>query len=122
MVRSDRLVAFRSVRQSGSSAGCRRSTTRHGSSQAPRTRAVPSCASALLDLPRHIEPCLPGSGAGRTRTRDRGTIGETIRRRYCNDGWWPTTPEVGLFNPDTMRTTRYRYRGAAIPTPWVAKG
>jgi RNA-directed DNA polymerase len=41
-----------------------------------------------------------------------------IRRRYCNGEWWPTTPEIGLFNPAKMRTTRYRYRGTAIPTPW----
>ena len=44
---------------------------------------------------------------------------KTIRRRYCNGGWWPTTTEIALFNPDTMRTTRYRYRGTAIPTPWA---
>ena len=46
----------------------------------------------------------------------------TIRHRYCNGRWWPTTPEIGLFNPDKMRTTRYRYRGTAIPTPWPATG
>jgi RNA-directed DNA polymerase len=43
--------------------------------------------------------------------------GEDIRR-YCDGGWWPTTSEIGLFNPANMRTTRYRYRGTAIPTPW----
>jgi RNA-directed DNA polymerase len=43
-----------------------------------------------------------------------------IRHRYCNGGWWPTTPDIGLFNPAEMRTTRYRYRGTAIPTPWPA--
>jgi RNA-directed DNA polymerase len=45
-----------------------------------------------------------------------------IRRRYCNGGWWPATPEIGLLNPHTVRTTRYRYRGTAIPTPWPAHG
>ena len=47
---------------------------------------------------------------------------KTIRRRYCNGEWWPTIPEIALFNPDTMRTTRYRYRGTAIPTPWPTTG
>lgn len=45
---------------------------------------------------------------------------KTISRRYCNHGWWPTTPEIRLFNPDTMRTTRYRYPGTASPSPWPA--
>jgi hypothetical protein len=26
---------------------------------------------------------------------------------------------VTLFNPGAVRTTRYRYRGAAIPSPWA---
>ena len=54
------------------------------------------------------------------RRKHRRITVKTIRRRYCNGGWWPTTPEIGLFNPDKMRTTRYRYRGTAIPTPWTA--
>jgi RNA-directed DNA polymerase len=54
------------------------------------------------------------------RRKHRRITVKTIRRRYCNRGWWPTTPEIGLFNPDTMRTTRYRYRGTAIPSPWPA--
>ena len=41
-----------------------------------------------------------------------------LRRRYCPDGWWPAEDGVTLFNPDAVRTTRYRYRGAAIPSPW----
>ena len=41
-----------------------------------------------------------------------------LRRRYCGGGWWPADGEVTLFNPGKVRTTRYRYRGAAIPTPW----
>jgi RNA-directed DNA polymerase len=56
------------------------------------------------------------------RRKHRRITVKTIRRRYCNGGWWPTTPEIALFNPDTMRTTRYRYRGTAIPTPWAATG
>ena len=30
----------------------------------------------------------------------------------------PATPEVTLFDPAKVRTIRYRYRGAKIPTPW----
>ena len=56
------------------------------------------------------------------RRKHRRITVKTIRRRYCNGGWWPTTPEIGLFNPDKVRTTRYRYRGTAIPTPWPAAG
>jgi RNA-directed DNA polymerase len=43
-----------------------------------------------------------------------------LRRRYCQGGWWPSDGEVTLFNPARTRTTRYRYRGAAIPTPWAS--
>jgi RNA-directed DNA polymerase len=56
------------------------------------------------------------------RRKHRRITVKSIRRRYCNGGWWPTTPEIALFNPETMRTTRYRYRGTAIPTPWSATG
>jgi RNA-directed DNA polymerase len=56
------------------------------------------------------------------RRKHRRITVKTIRRRYCNGGWWPATPEIGLFNPDKVRTTRYRYRGNAIPTPWPATG
>jgi RNA-directed DNA polymerase len=56
------------------------------------------------------------------RRKHRRITVKTIRRRYCNGGWWPTTPEIGLFNPEKMRTTRYRYRGTAIPNPWPATG
>jgi RNA-directed DNA polymerase len=40
-------------------------------------------------------------------------------RRYL-PGWRPTDGEVTLFNPARVRTTRYRYRGAKIATPWEA--
>lgn len=56
------------------------------------------------------------------RRKHRRITIKTIRRRYCNGGWWPVTTEIALFNPDKMRTTRYRYRGAAIPAPWPARG
>jgi RNA-directed DNA polymerase len=43
-----------------------------------------------------------------------------LRQRYCHGGWWPSEGSVALFDPGRMRTTRYRYRGAAIPTPWAS--
>ncbi len=41
-----------------------------------------------------------------------------LRRRFCSDGWWPADGDVILFNPSAVRTTRYRYRGTKIPSPW----
>jgi RNA-directed DNA polymerase len=43
-----------------------------------------------------------------------------LRRRYL-PGWWPTQDETRLFKPDTVAIVRYRYRGTAIPSPWVTK-
>jgi RNA-directed DNA polymerase len=43
-----------------------------------------------------------------------------LRRRYCAGGWWPSDNGVRLFNPGSVKTETYRYRGAAIPTPWTA--
>ena len=56
------------------------------------------------------------------RRKHRRSTVKDIRRRYCGGRWWPTTAERTLFNPATVRTTRYRYRGAVIPTPWTAAG
>jgi len=33
-------------------------------------------------------------------------------------GWWPTDGAVVLYNPASVRITRYRWRGLKIPTPW----
>jgi RNA-directed DNA polymerase len=41
-----------------------------------------------------------------------------LRRRYL-PGWWPTDGSVVLANPEKVTIIRYRYRGAAIPTPWI---
>ena len=41
-----------------------------------------------------------------------------LQRRYLNR-WWPQQDGVVLFSPDKVAVTRYRYRGAAIPTPWA---
>ena len=45
-----------------------------------------------------------------------------IRRRYYRVGSSPASGERSLFNPVKVGTTRYRYRGAAIPTPWPTTG
>lgn len=41
-----------------------------------------------------------------------------LRRRFFAGGWWPTIGETVLFDPSAVRTTRYRYRGSKIPSPW----
>ncbi|MFB6984440.1 group II intron reverse transcriptase/maturase [Streptomyces sp. NPDC056304] len=56
------------------------------------------------------------------RRKHRRTNWKNLRRQYCNGGWWPHTDERTLFDPGKVRTTRYRYRGAAIPTPWAVRG
>jgi RNA-directed DNA polymerase len=75
-------------------------------------------AATFADLARYTR----GRFLRWARRKHRRITMKTIRRRYCHGGWWPVTTEIALFNPDTMRTTRYRYRGAAIPAPWPASG
>ncbi|MEV7043898.1 group II intron reverse transcriptase/maturase [Amycolatopsis sp. NPDC051061] len=55
---------------------------------------------------------------GWLRKKHQHTRWKDIRRRYCGGGWWPADQGVVLFNPGAVRTTRYRYRGTVIPTPW----
>src|SRR3954454_10949081 len=43
-----------------------------------------------------------------------------IRRRYFRGGSWPASGSRILLNPTWAAPSRYRYRGAAIPTPWPA--
>jgi RNA-directed DNA polymerase len=45
-----------------------------------------------------------------------------LRRRFCGGGWWPASEERELFSPGRVRTTRYRYRGSVIPSPWSTVG
>ncbi|WIV57982.1 group II intron reverse transcriptase/maturase [Amycolatopsis nalaikhensis] len=57
------------------------------------------------------------------RKKHRRINWEKLRRRYCtvsNDRWWPADGDVILFNPASVSTTRYRYRGTKIPSPWPA--
>jgi RNA-directed DNA polymerase len=43
-----------------------------------------------------------------------------LQRRFLRR-WWPEQDEVTLFNPAAVAITRYRYRGAAIPSPWATR-
>jgi RNA-directed DNA polymerase len=56
------------------------------------------------------------------RRKHRRITWKELRRRYCGGRWWPASNDRALFNPATVRTTRYRYRGTVIPTPWPASG
>jgi RNA-directed DNA polymerase len=59
---------------------------------------------------------------GWLRRKHRRTTWKELRRRYCGMRWWPASQTRALFNPATVRTTRYRYRGTVIPSPWPATG
>ncbi len=59
---------------------------------------------------------------GWLRRKHRRITVKELRRRYCGGRWWPGTTERVLFNPAKVRTTRYRYRGTAIPSPWPVAG
>jgi len=55
---------------------------------------------------------------GWLRRKYRRSNWKELRRLACGGGWWPTTTEVTLFDPATVRTIRYSYRGTKIPSPW----
>ena len=42
-----------------------------------------------------------------------------IKRRYLNDDYTYQDGRLTLYQPARTRVTRYRYRGAKIPTPWT---
>ena len=54
------------------------------------------------------------------RHKHRKTAVKELRRRYLRRGW-PEQDEVVLFNPATVAIIRYRYKGAAITSPWATK-
>ncbi|WP_413803114.1 group II intron reverse transcriptase/maturase [Streptomyces iranensis] len=56
------------------------------------------------------------------RRKHRRINWKELRRRYCDGRWWPTSEEITLFDPAKVRTTRYRYRGTVIPSPWPTTG
>jgi RNA-directed DNA polymerase len=51
------------------------------------------------------------------RRKHRRATWKELRRRYCDGGWWPHGQRE-LFDPEKLGTTRYRYRGSIIPSPW----
>jgi RNA-directed DNA polymerase len=54
------------------------------------------------------------------RRKHRRITWKALRRRYCGGRWQPADGNTRLLHTGTITTTRYRYRGAAIPTPWQA--
>jgi RNA-directed DNA polymerase len=56
------------------------------------------------------------------RRKHRRNTWKAIRHRYCGGGWQPAEGNTRLLHTGTISTTRYRYRGAAIPTPWQPEG
>jgi RNA-directed DNA polymerase len=56
------------------------------------------------------------------RRKHRRTRWKELRHRYCGGGRWPTGQERDLFDPEKVSTTRYRYRGSVIPSPWPEAG
>jgi RNA-directed DNA polymerase len=54
------------------------------------------------------------------RRKHRRSTWKELRRRYCNRGWWPAGHNTELLDPEKVGTTRYRYRGSVIPSPWPA--
>jgi Group II intron, maturase-specific domain len=52
------------------------------------------------------------------RTKHPKATVRDLQQRYLNR-WWPAQDGVELFNPAAVAIIRYRYRGAAIPTPWA---
>ena len=52
------------------------------------------------------------------RRKHPGISRKEFRRRYCGGGWQPRGRELALFDAGQVTTTRYRYRGSVIPSPW----
>ena len=52
--------------------------------------------------------------------RGRHRIGmKELRRRFCDQGWRFAHNGVVFTGASSVAVTRYRYRGATIPTPWT---
>ena len=54
------------------------------------------------------------------RRKHRKATWKHLRRQYCNGGWWPAANGQELFDPQTVTTNWYRYRGSIIPPAWPA--
>ncbi|MEU8588667.1 group II intron reverse transcriptase/maturase [Streptomyces sp. NPDC048664] len=58
---------------------------------------------------------------GWLRRKHRRVPWKKLKRRYQGNqvgAWLPEQDGVRLFNPATVTITRYRFRGARIPSPW----
>lgn len=58
-----------------------------------------------------------------TRAKYHGKTGLTmkeLRRRFCDQGWRFAHDGVVFVGASSVAVTRYRYRGANIPTPWTS--
>jgi RNA-directed DNA polymerase len=55
------------------------------------------------------------------RHKNRRANWKQLRQRYLSGWWWPAEDEVVLFNPAAVTVSRYRYRGAHIPSPWTER-
>jgi len=71
---------------------------------------------------QYLRSCPWGQVMKWPRRKHRRITWKDLRRRYCEDGWWPAGEEPTLFDPGKVGTTRYRYRGTVIPSPWPASG
>jgi RNA-directed DNA polymerase len=53
------------------------------------------------------------------RKRHQGLNWATLRRRHLPN-WEIRDGGIEMYRPATVPVTRYRYRGARIPTPWAS--
>jgi len=57
--------------------------------------------------------------AGWIRRKHRLPSRKQLRRRFCDQGWRIAHNGVVFTGASSVKVTRYRYRGANIPTPWT---
>jgi RNA-directed DNA polymerase len=57
--------------------------------------------------------------AGWIRRKHHLTSRKQLRRRFCGRGWRIAHNGVVFTGASSVTVTRYRYRGANIPTPWT---
>jgi RNA-directed DNA polymerase len=57
--------------------------------------------------------------AGWIRRKHHLTSRSQLRRRFCGPGWRIAHNGVVFTGASSVAVTRYRYRGANIPTPWT---
>jgi RNA-directed DNA polymerase len=58
------------------------------------------------------------------RAKYKGRTGlsmKELRRRFCDQGWRFACNGVVFTGASSVAVTRYRYRGATIPTPWTPR-